>query len=620
MSGGEALVGALAREGVRHVFGVPGAGQYEAVDPFHGRDDIHYVSCRSEQPTTYLADGYGRVTGRPAAVVVLSGVGLRNAAPGLETAHASSSPVLVISDHATEGAVPPALAGIVKWGARATRPAALPALVRRAVAEARSGRPRPVYLGVSHAVLAAREPVAWAGAVAAAGGPAPGTAGAGHAAAHPAGAGDDPPGAAGMASAAGPANSASGALERAAAADRNPAGAQAAAAAMPPAALATPAAADAVERAAELLAAAARPAIVAGTGVARARAAAALRTLAESLQAPVATSVAAKGVFSDHHPLCLGAAYPPYRPLTEYLRTRDVVLLAGTGWPAAALAETTRSSRDAEDDESRGTGLAHRPSSAGQGTRLRTVRIDVEPRADAEVTIQADAGWALAELAARLAGARAEAAAGAPAAPGLPAASGVAGEVARLRARRAAPSEQLQPQRSLTEALRAALPEDGILVHDMTQLGYYSRSYFPVYRPDSYQIPRGNLGAALPMALGVKLAYPRRAVVALCGDGGLLYHVQELATAVQYGINVVVVVCNDAAYGNVLRAQQEEFGGRVVGTRLRNPDFPALAAAFGVSGVRAADADNLRSTLAAALEADAPALIEVPLGPLQRRY
>ena len=296
-------------------------------------------------------------------------------------------------------------------------------------------------------------------------------------------------------------------------------------------------------------------------------------------------------MFSDRHPLCLGAVYPPYRPLTEYLRTRDVVLLAGTGWPAAPLAE---------------------------GTRLHTARIDVEPRADAEVTIQADAGWALAQLAARLAAAGE--ATGAPGAPGSSAASGVVEEVAQLRARRAAPSEQLQPQRSLTEALRAALPEDGILVHDMTQLGYYSRSYFPVYQPDSYQIPRGNLGAALPMALGAKLACPRRAVVALCGDGGLLYHVQELATAVQYGINVVVVVCNDAAYGNVLRAQQEEFGGRVVGTRLRNPDFPALAAAFGISGQRAADAGALRSALAAALEADAPALIEVPLGPLQRRY
>ena len=544
MSGGEALVGALAREGVSHVFGVPGAGQYEAVDPFYGRRDIRYISCRSEQPATYLADGYGRVAGRPAAVIVLSGVGLRSAAPGLETAFDSSSPVLVISDHATEGAVPPALAGIVKWGARATRPAEVPALVRRAAAEARRGRPRPVYLGVSHAVLAARERVAWAAGGASAGDAA-------HAAAGlPADAAETHPGAAGTAQADAWADSSAGALERAA----------------------------------ELLAGAARPAIVAGTGVARARAAAALCTLAERLQAPVATSVAAKGVFSDRHPLCLGAAHPPYRPLTEYLRSRDVVLLAGTGWPAAALAE---------------------------GTRTRTVRIDMEPRADAEVTIQADAGWALAQLAARLD----RGAAGGPAA-----APAVAAEVARLRAQREAPSEQLQPQRSLTEALRAALPEDGILVHDMTQLGYYSRGYFPVYQPDSYQIPRGNLGAALPLALGAKLACPRRAVVALCGDGGLLYHVQELATAFQYGINVVVVVCNDNAYGNVLRAQQEEFGGRVVGTRLRNPDFPALAAAFGISGQRAADAAALRRMLAAALEADAPALIEVPLGPLQRRY
>ena len=342
--------------------------------------------------------------------------------------------------------------------------------------------------------------------------------------------------------------------------------------------------AGALERAAELLAGAARPAIVAGTGVARARAAAALCTLAERLQAPVATSVAAKGVFSDRHPLCLGAAHPPYRPLTEYLRSRDVVLLAGTGWRRQRW-----------------------PRARGRGPCASMW----SPRADAEVTIQADAGWALAQLAARLD----RGAAGGPAA-----APAVAAEVARLRAQREAPSEQLQPQRSLTEALRAALPEDGILVHDMTQFGYYSRGYFPVYQPDSYQIPRGNLGAALPLALGAKLACPRRAVVALCGDGGLLYHVQELATAVQYGIAVVVVVCNDNAYGNVLRAQQEEFGGRVVGTRLRNPDFPALAAAFGISGQRAADAAALRRMLAAALEADAPALIEVPLGPLQRRY
>ena len=477
-----------------------------------------------------MADGYGRVAGRPAAVIVLSGVGLRSAAPGLETAFDSSSPVLVISDHATEDAVPPALAGIVKWGARATRPAEVPALVRRALVEMGSGRPRPVYLGVSHAVLAARERVAWAAGGASAGDAA-------HAAAGlPPDAVETHPGAAGTAQADAWADSSAGALERAA----------------------------------ELLAGAARPAIVAGTGVARARAAAALCTLAERLQAPVATSVAAKGVFSDRHPLCLGAAHPPYRPLTEYLRSRDVVLLAGTGWPAAALAE---------------------------GTRTRTVRIDVEPRCRRRGD---DSGGC------RLGAGAARGASG-PRRRWRPSRCARGGGGGGAAARAAGGAERAAAAAALPDrgAARRA-PRDGILVHDMTQLGYYSRGYFPVYQPDSYQIPRGNLGAALPLALGAKLACPRRAVVALCGDGGLLYHVQELVTAVQYGINVVVVVCNDNAYGNVLRAQQEEFGGRVVGTRLRNPDFPTLAAAFGISGQRAADAAALRRMLAAALKRTLP--------------
>ena len=546
MSGGEVLVAALAREGVTHVFGVPGAGQYEAVDPFYGRRDIHYVSCRSEQPTTYLADGYGRVGGRPAAAIVLSGVGLRNAAPGVETAYASSSPLLIISDHEAGGDIPPALAGIVKWGGRAARPAELPELVRRALVAARSGRPRPVFLGVSHAVLAAREEVAW---------PRPAEAAASGSEAEGA-----PPGA------------------RDQAATMRGGAAQAAARAAAPGT----AGATAVARAAALLAGAARPAIVAGTGVARAGAADALRTLAERLTAPVATSVAAKGVFSDRHPLCLGAVHPPYVPLTRFLQRRDVVLLAGTGMPAATLS---------------------------QESGAQVVRVDVEPRDAATVTIQADAGWALEQLVERL-----------PSPVGRATSAEVHAEVAAVRARRYAPAEQLEPQRSLTEALRAALPDDGILVHDMTQLGYYSRGYFPVYAADGYQIPRGNLGAALPLALGAKLASPQRAVVALCGDGGVLYHVQELATAVQYGIPVVVVVCNDHAYGNVLRAQQEQFAGREIGTRLHNPDFLALAAAFGISGQRAGDAATLRRALETALAAEAPALIEVPLGPLERRY
>ena len=109
-------------------------------------------------------------------------------------------------------------------------------------------------------------------------------------------------------------------------------------------------------------------------------------------------------------------------------------------------------------------------------------------------------------------------------------------------------------------------------------------------------------------------------MVVLSGDGGFLYNSQELATAVQYGINVVVIVFNDNAYGNVLRAQIEQFDGRVLGTKLQNPDFAALARSYGARGVTADGATELEDALGEALAADAPTLIEVPLGRLERVY
>ena len=170
------------------------------------------------------------------------------------------------------------------------------------------------------------------------------------------------------------------------------------------------------------------------------------------------------------------------------------------------------------------------------------------------------------------------------------------------------------------QAIRAAIPDDGIFVQGMNQIGYYSRNYYPVYEPRSYLISAGNLGVAFPVALGAKVAKPDKTVVVASGDGGFLYNSQELATAVQYGINVVVIVFNDNAYGNVLRAQIEQFDGHVLGTQLYNPDFVRLAEAYGVRGVRAHDAEQLESALREALAADAPRVIEVPVGRLDREY
>ena len=150
----------------------------------------------------------------------------------------------------------------------------------------------------------------------------------------------------------------------------------------------------------------------------------------------------------------------------------------------------------------------------------------------------------------------------------------------------------------------------------MTQLGYYSRPYYPVYEPGTYLNSSyfGNLGFAFPVALGAKVAQPDRVVVAVSGDGGFMYNSQELSTAVKYGINVVTVVFNDNAYGNVLRDQMNRFDGRTVGAELHNPDFVKLAEAYGARGVRVGGADELERALVDSFAVQAPTLIEVPVG------
>jgi acetolactate synthase-1/2/3 large subunit len=147
-------------------------------------------------------------------------------------------------------------------------------------------------------------------------------------------------------------------------------------------------------------------------------------------------------------------------------------------------------------------------------------------------------------------------------------------------------------------------------------VGFYSWFFYPVYVPRTYLTSSyfGNLGYAYPTALGAKVARPDRAVVAISGDGGFLFNSQELATAVQYRINVVVIVFNDNAYGNVLRDQMTRFNGRTTGVELHNPDFVKLAEAYGVKGMRVEGPERLESELREAIRGNTPALIEVPVG------
>lgn len=185
--------------------------------------------------------------------------------------------------------------------------------------------------------------------------------------------------------------------------------------------------------------------------------------------------------------------------------------------------------------------------------------------------------------------------------------------VASARAAALAAIRKVQPQYSLVEAIRDVLPDDGIVVDEVTQVGYIVWYGYPVHQPRGLITSgfSGTLGYGFPTALGVKVANPDRAVVSVTGDGGFLFGGSDLATAVQFGINLVTVVVNNSSYGNVLRDQQRLYEGRHSGAMLTNPDFPAYARAFGVAAWRVENADGLRGALREALASDAPALIEV---------
>jgi acetolactate synthase-1/2/3 large subunit len=177
----------------------------------------------------------------------------------------------------------------------------------------------------------------------------------------------------------------------------------------------------------------------------------------------------------------------------------------------------------------------------------------------------------------------------------------------------------LAPQVAFLDALRAELPEDGIYVDEVTQIGFAARLAFPVHKPRTFLSPgyQDNLGWGFATALGAQHARPDVPVLAISGDGGFLFTSNELATAMRHRIPLTVVVFNDGAFGNVRRIQEESYGNRVIASDLANPDFVRYAQSFGAEAERARDPKELRAALKRAFKRrDTPTLIEVPVGPM----
>ena len=179
--------------------------------------------------------------------------------------------------------------------------------------------------------------------------------------------------------------------------------------------------------------------------------------------------------------------------------------------------------------------------------------------------------------------------------------------------------EKLDPQLAFLDAIRAELPEDGIFVDEVTQIGFAARLAFPVYKPRTFLSPgyQDNLGWGFATALGVQHARPDVPVLSIAGDGGFLFTASEMATAMRHRIALVTIVFNDGAFGNVRRIQQERFGNRLIGSDLMNPDFVAFAKSFGAEAARVKSPHELRGALRRAFaHRDGPTLIEVPVGPM----
>ena len=329
-----------------------------------------------------------------------------------------------------------------------------------------------------------------------------------------------------------------------------------------------------IRAAAGLLVSAERPLLYVGGGATHA--AREVNLLAKMIEAPVASFRAGRGIVDDRD--YRAQVFPAGRRLWK---SADVVLAVGTR-------------------------LKYPQLYWGLDEDIRIIRLDIDPRefdryAQPAVALHGDSK---ATLRALLSALEAEIRA--------PPASREA-ELSDLKQRlRAEFFQHVRPQMEYLQAIRDVLPDEGIFCDDITQVGFVSWYGLPIHRLRGHVNCgfQGTLGYGFPSALGVKAANPDVPVVSISGDGGFLYGSNELAVAVEYGINLVAVVFNDNRYANVHRQQKEWYGGRMIAADLHNPDFVRYARSFGARAERVRGPRELRGALERGFAADAPTVIE----------
>ena len=535
-TGGEVLVDALLLHGVDTVFCVPGESYLAALDALYGaRNRIRAVACRQEGGAAFMAEAWGKATGRPGVCFVTRGPGACNAAIGVHTAMQDSTPMVLFVGQVARGAAgregfqevdyrrmfqPP----LAKLAIQIDDARRIPELVHRAFRTAASGRQGPAVVALPEDML--RDTVRVADG------------------------------------------------RRYEAVRPHPG----------PAALAA---------LRERIAASERPLMLLGGSGWSAAACADVRAFAEANALPVCVSFRRQDLFDNLHPNYAGDLSTSAAPaLAKRLDSADLLLVVG-----ARLGEITTRGYTAPEAPAPRQELVHVHPDPGEIGRVFQPALSIA------------AGAAEFARAART----------------LDPAPGGAGRARWLEAVRADRRADLAPppaagpvdMAAVVAAAREALPGDAIVALDAGNFsGWPQRFWNFRVHPSELGPTSGAMGYGIPAGIAAKLAHPEREVVVFVGDGGFGMTGQELATAVLHGAAIIVVVVNNGAFGTIRMHQERDYPGRTVATDLANPDFAALARAYGAHGETVAETADFAPALARARAraSGKPAVVEVRLG------
>ena len=534
LSGGQLVVATLRAHRVDMAFSVAGESYLEVLDALFDAPDIRLVTCRQEGGAAFMAEAYGKLTGKPGVLLVTRGPGACNASIGIHTAFQDSTPMVVLVGQVARHQIDREafqevdfrrmFAPLAKWVAQIDMAERVPELINQAFQAAASGRPGPVVLALPEDMLRDRCAAAVAGPYRAV--------------------------------------------------------------------RAHPGAADLTELH-QLLAAAERPMmLVGGSGWSDA----ACRDIARFAQAnelPVCCSFRRQDIVDNRLPCFVGDLGTGANPsLVARFKQADLLLAVG-----ARIGEITSQSYSLLGIPEPGKVLIHVHAAAEELGRVFRPTLAIQ----SGMPEFASAVAALAPVAAKRwapwrKAARAEYEAGLVPSPSFASGPLDLGEIMVW--------------------LRDRLPDNAIVTSDAGNFSGWPNRFLQYRRPGRQLGPTsGAMGYGVPAAVAAKLVYPDRIVVGFCGDGGFMMTGQELATAMLEGTGPIILVFNNAMYGTIRMHQERRFPGRVVGTALRNPDFLALARAYGAVGASVTRTEEFAPAFEEAVSGNRAAIIELKMDP-----